>query len=216
MTEQRPSGSQHYRGSLNTLSAAIAELGHEAGKLRIGSEQEAQGEPGAQEEQGEEQSRQDPLTGIASRSAYERRLRQELAHRKRCGSSLVAQLWYVDDFDVINEEYEQEASDQILQLIAKIMKMHLRKADYIAQYDDGRFAVLLPATDLKAARWVADRLCRAAGRSEFRHEGAQMRVTVTGGYVVVREGDTLETLLERTEATLNQVKATGRNRYYVG
>lgn len=117
---------------------------------------------------------------------------------------------------MINEEYEQEASDQILQLVAKIMKMHLRKADYIAQYDDGRFAVLLPATDLKAARWVADRLCRAAGRSEFRHEGAQMRVTVTGGYVVVREGDTLETLLERTEAALNQVKATGRNRYYVG
>jgi diguanylate cyclase len=105
--------------------------------------------------------------------------------------------------------------DQVLKLVAKVMRTELREADTVARWGGEEFALLLPATDLATAHDVCERVrTHLAGRRLTNRQTGQTvgRVTVSMGLAAYAYGEPLDTLLKRADTSLYAAKSAGRNR----
>ena len=124
----------------------------------------------------EHRSVTDPLTGLFNRYHFEATLRREVARCLRHPSRLSLLLLDVDRLKALNDRWGHQAGDQMLARVGGAIKDSLRDCDIAARYGGDEFAVILPDTDVRAARLVAERICNRVGASE-----GLSAVTVSGG-----------------------------------
>jgi diguanylate cyclase len=154
----------------------------------------------------------DSLTGVHSRYAYEQRLEEEYQRWQRHAQPLTFSIWDVDLFKRINDTCGHEAGDRLLRGIADILGRHKRVEDFLARIGGEEFVLLLPMTALEAAKTVTEKLRAAVERTEFRHHGEHVPVTISCGLTEFRASDTPTVVYERADQALYQAKLQGRNR----
>ncbi len=161
------------------------------------------------------QALQDPLTGLFNRRYLEDRLDREVRRARRRGLPLSLVMLDLDHFKRINDTQGHEAGDRVLQAVAEALETTLRAEDVAARYGGEEFTVLLPATALEEACWVAEKLRGAVGRLRVRYAGLVLPgVTVSAGVAALPEegeGDAGE-LLRLADAALYDAKEEGRDR----
>jgi diguanylate cyclase len=94
----------------------------------------------------------DPLTGLANRPAFCASLRRHLASG---GGQMVA-VFAVDGMRALLLRYGQRTADEVLWGFAKYLETMALADHELAQLDNERFGVLLPAMSLRTAREWAD------------------------------------------------------------
>jgi len=124
----------------------------------------------------EHRSVTDPLTGLFNRYHFEATLKREAARCLRYQSRLSLLLLDVDQLKAVNDRWGHPAGDQMLVRVAGAIRDSLRGCDIASRYGGDEFAVILPDTDARAARFVAERICANVGASD-----ASIKVTVSGG-----------------------------------
>jgi diguanylate cyclase len=154
----------------------------------------------------------DSLTGVHSRYAYEQRLEEEYQRWQRHAQPLTFSIWDVDLFKRINDTCGHDAGDRLLRGIADILGRHKRVEDFLARIGGEEFVLLLPMTALEAAKTVTDKIRAAVERTEFRHHGEHVPVTISCGLTEFRTSDTPVVVYERADRALYQAKQSGRNR----
>jgi diguanylate cyclase (GGDEF)-like protein/putative nucleotidyltransferase with HDIG domain len=110
-------------------------------------------------------NRNDPLTGLLNRRAFEELLELELERAARAGRPISVIVGDIDGFRAINERHGHAAGDMALQAIAQNALKWKRRIDLAARIGGEEFALLLPETDERGAFIVAERLRRATHRS---------------------------------------------------
>jgi len=154
----------------------------------------------------------DSLTGLANRRAAEERLRS-LIGLARVGmgpaSIILADL---DGFAEVNERFGYAVGDRLLQAFAGLLHESCRAGDTVARLEAEAFLMLLPATKLDAAWYVAERVRRrtAAIGATLGPDGPAL--TASFGVAEHRPPDAWRDLLDRGEAALTRAKRAGRNR----
>ncbi len=115
------------------------------------------------------EARRDPLTGVLNRRALYEAADGELARARRTGQPTTVAYVDVDDFKRVNDRFGHDAGDAVLRSVAGTLVASLRETDTVARLGGDEFAVLLPGTDLPAARALvaalADSLSRALGQT---------------------------------------------------
>jgi diguanylate cyclase len=154
----------------------------------------------------------DSLTGVHSRYAYEQRLEEEYQRWRRHAQPLTFSIWDVDLFKRINDTCGHDAGDRLLRGIADLLGRHKRVEDFLARIGGEEFVLLLPMTALEPAKTVAEKVRAAIERTEFRHHGQHVPVTISCGLTEFRAGDTPTVVYERADQALYQAKLQGRNR----
>ena len=154
----------------------------------------------------------DSLTGVHSRYAYEQRLEEEYQRWQRHAQPLTFSIWDVDLFKRINDTCGHDAGDRLLRGIADILGRQKRVEDFLARIGGEEFVLLLPMTALDAAKTVTDKIRAAVERTEFRHHGEHVPVTISCGLTEFRPSDTPVVVYERADRALYQAKQGGRNR----
>lgn len=154
----------------------------------------------------------DSLTNVHSRYAYERRLEEEFQRWQRHSQPLSFTVWDIDLFKRINDSYGHEAGDRLLRGVADLFARNKRAEDFLARIGGEEFVLLLPATELDAAKGVAEKLRACVEAAAIRHHGEPVKVTVSAGLTEFRSGDTPTTVYERADRALYQAKQQGRNR----
>ena len=124
----------------------------------------------------EHRSVTDPLTGLFNRYHFEATLKRETARCLRYKSRLSLLLMDVDRLKAANDGWGHQAGDQMLATVAAAIRDSLRGCDIASRYGGDEFAVILPDTDARAARLVAERICAKVGASD-----GSVHVTVSGG-----------------------------------
>jgi diguanylate cyclase len=154
----------------------------------------------------------DPLTGVHSRYAYERRLAEEHERWQRYGGSLTYTIWDIDGFKRVNDRFGHEAGDRLLRGVAEIMNRAKRETDFLARIGGEEFVLLLPMTPGDAALAVAEKLRKTIEGTAFTHKGQRELVTISCGLTEFRIGDTPTIAYERADGALYTAKDRGRNR----
>ncbi len=161
-------------------------------------------------------ARQDGLTGLPNRRYLMERLDQEIHRSGRSGTPLSLIMLDVDHFKAVNDTHGHLTGDEVLIMLADLVRQHLRNSDVCGRYGGEEFCVVLPDTPLEGARLLADRLrVEVASRTLRDLDGKSLSVTVSLGVAQMAWGQTRTELLDQADQALYQAKQAGRNRVVV-
>ena len=158
----------------------------------------------------------DPLTGLGNRRCLEDALRQEFdtAPAGRARGSLI--VLDIDAFKRFNDVYGHLTGDQVLRLVAIVMREHVGvPRATLARFGGEEFGIMLPEIGRARARAIAEKVRTSMmGRDLVKRSTGESlgKVTVSLGVAEHRPGDTAVSLLERADTCLFVAKRGGRNR----
>jgi diguanylate cyclase (GGDEF)-like protein len=169
----------------------------------------------------------DELTGLLNRKTFDRCFRrgvsQEITCRRISGDperlgrrrqpDADRQLWLavadIDFFKSINDRFGHPYGDEVLVLLARLMRNLFRESDRIFRFGGEEFVVILGPTEPGAAEKTLER-CRAAVEAfDFPQVG---RVTISIGYTGIGYDDSGSDAFGRADAALYVAKKQGRNK----
>ena len=149
------------------------------------------------------ESRQDLLTGLANRRAFEERLGSEVARARRHGDLLSLCMLDLDGFRLVNDTFGHAVGDEVLRAVAKHLAC-VRGEDTAFRIGGDAFAVILAGADGPGAVNVAERL----EASVVADQGCG-GVGLSWGVAELNGGDPAE-LVVRAEAELYRLKRARR------
>jgi two-component system, cell cycle response regulator len=160
----------------------------------------------------------DPLTGIANRRLFERRLAQEIERWQQTHEPLTYMIVDVDLFKQVNDRHGHQVGDEVLQQVAQLLGRDRRTGDLLARYGGEEFLLLLPGTTAAQGVAIAERLCQTVARHSFRiATDVALPITISVGVSCL--DDTTPTsaapatwLSQQADAALYRAKQAGRNR----
>ncbi len=167
----------------------------------------------------EQLSRQDALTGLANRRHFDEALTREWGLACRRQESIAVIFLDVDHFKRYNDTYGHPAGDEVLRRVGRALAGAVgRPADLAARYGGEEFVVLLPETDLRGARAIAERLAATLDALALPHGMSPVapRITVSMGVaarVPAPDGRSQE-LIQAADEAVYAAKAAGRNRIH--
>ncbi|MFQ5596776.1 MAG: diguanylate cyclase domain-containing protein [Nitrospiria bacterium] len=100
----------------------------------------------------------DPVTGLLSKDHFQRILAQAFETRGRHGQALSCLMIEIDRFKKVRASSKQEATEEVLRTIARVVQKQIRRGDTAVRYSDDRFALLLRKQDSGEAEKVAMRI----------------------------------------------------------
>ena len=153
------------------------------------------------------QSREDSLTGLANRRAWDEQLGRQCARSARDGLPFAVVLCDLDQLKVVNDQLGHPVGDLVLKAVGRTLMTNAREADLVARIGGDEFAILAPGLDQLGATELADRL-RILVRDEVGTAAAIGDVTMSLG-VAVWEGsdDSNETIMLRADRRLYRAKS---------
>ena len=154
----------------------------------------------------------DSLTGLANRRSALRRLDSDRNHALRHGERLSTLMLDLDHFKHVNDQWGHASGDLVLVATARVLGEELRGADMGARFGGEEFLAILPATEPAQAMEVAERIRGRIARLSIEVPGGMVSITTSIGIATLELGESVTSLLARTDAALYAAKAGGRNR----
>jgi diguanylate cyclase (GGDEF)-like protein len=168
-------------------------------------------------------SERDSLTGLLNRKTFDARFARMTAQcvvsrqnalpgqPERRNVEQVRENWLavvdIDHFKKINDRFGHLYGDEVLILLANILKSSFRANEKIFRFGGEEFVILLRSATRENATMVFERLRRAIEQHDFPQVG---RVTISLGFVSI-SGDTPVVVLGHADQALYYAKQHSRN-----
>ncbi|HVF16896.1 MAG TPA: diguanylate cyclase, partial [Steroidobacteraceae bacterium] len=159
----------------------------------------------------ERESQEDPLTGLANRRVFTRRLAAEMEVALAVGQPLTLAVADLDHFKVVNDRLGHAIGDQALRESAALMRRLCRETDLVCRIGGEEFAIILPAMTRDGAMEFCDRIRGAIESHEWQRFHRDLSVTISIGLSQWDGTAEVPELLEAADAQLYRAKRAGRN-----
>jgi len=160
-----------------------------------------------------EQVMRDPLTGMYNRRYLDDALPGEISRAIREQAPLALMMMDIDHFKRVNDTHGHQTGDEVLRMLAEILRNEARRSDVACRYGGEEFVLLLPKMNLESARARAERWRQMFAEMDVTGEGGKFRCTLSVGIAVFPDhGNSAEDLLRNGDRALYLAKALGRNR----
>ncbi|MBI2378081.1 MAG: GGDEF domain-containing protein [Deltaproteobacteria bacterium] len=160
----------------------------------------------------------DPVTGLWNARYFRRRLHDSCLEAERFGRPLSLVIFDLDDFKKVNDRFGHAIGDFALRLAASALGATTREGDVAARVGGEELALILPETDGRAARAVAERVLREI-RRKARDLPAGCKLSASAGLATVSSspGSKRRTLRARAlfreaDTALYDAKRSGKDR----
>jgi diguanylate cyclase (GGDEF)-like protein len=115
----------------------------------------------------------------------------------------------IDHFKRVNDQHGHLIGDEVLLLVAQLMRSNFRHGDRIYRFGGEEFVVLLRCPTADTARTAYERLRQRIETHDFPQIGT---LTVSIGFTGIGADDTPGAAFERADQAVYHAKQTGRNR----
>ncbi len=157
----------------------------------------------------------DGLTGLGNRKALDRVLACAIADAENEQVPMSLLMIDVDHFKRFNDSYGHAVGDEVLRLLAKVLKARVKGADFVGRYGGEEFAIVLPKTGLDGAMAVAERIRADLAARHLTNVAKQTdygTITVSLGAAQFVTGETTDKMFGRADQALYRAKTEARNR----
>jgi len=153
----------------------------------------------------------DTLTGTPNQAFTHSHLRENLAFFQEYGLPFGVLRIQIEKLDELRARHGREAVDVMLHVVAQTMKYTLRPDGFLGHWADNQFLAILTYCEPDQLEKAAHSVQRMVSCSGIQWWDDLLTVSVVIGRAMVREGDTVESLLERArpEAQGNAAAASG-------
>lgn len=157
-------------------------------------------------------SRTDRLTGLNNRGYWEECLQHEYARHRRYQSMAALVMFDIDHFKAVNDTFGHPAGDKVIQAVAEVIREQIRDTDYAGRYGGEEFVVLMPDIDTSGAIVFAERLRLRIESLVVTYEKQAIPFTISLGVADLSfPTDDHMQLIERADQALYASKKGGRN-----
>jgi len=166
-------------------------------------------------------SERDTLTGLLNRKTFDDSFLRESVQRatdpvwtKACddrrsgGGSTWLGVIDIDHFKSVNDTHGHLIGDEVLLLVARLMRSSFRFQDRLYRFGGEEFVVLMRGGCAQEAAITFERLRANVAAYVFPRAG---RITVSIGFTEVRPGDSPSGAFERADKAVYHAKQNGRN-----
>jgi diguanylate cyclase (GGDEF)-like protein len=162
-------------------------------------------------------AREDGLTGVLNRRAFDAALDEESRRASRLHTPLALMLLDIDSFKAYNDEHGHQAGDNSLRAVAQaVASSHKRAGEVVARYGGEELAVILPGVSRESVLALAENLRLRVLELAIPHPGSAVTPFVTvsvGAACAEPEIDFLPAdLVAAADRALYLAKQRGRNR----
>jgi diguanylate cyclase (GGDEF)-like protein len=154
----------------------------------------------------------DGLTEIFNKRYFLETLERELQRAKRYKRELSMIMFDIDFFKRINDNFGHLAGDQVLKDLAQLVKSRTRSEEIVARYGGEEFAILMPETNQRGAKALAEQLRKLVENGNFSFDDEDIPVTISLGVVSLQGNDwDLHAFIRMADERLYDAKRGGRN-----
>ncbi|SDU16680.1 GGDEF domain-containing protein [Halopseudomonas salegens] len=151
----------------------------------------------------------DPLTGLWNRWRLSDEADAELKRCRRHDVPLSTLAIELDQFNDINQNHGHQVSDEVLSSFSKLLSTTIRQSDLVCRWSGGKFLMLLPHTDLKQAKELAEKLRQLTADSNLLVDNA---ISISVGIASLQKDEDFNSLVTRSEMALGEAQRNGRDR----
>jgi len=158
----------------------------------------------------------DPLTGLANRTLFHRRIDEVLRRCARTGEISALLLLDLDRFKDVNDTLGHAVGDALLVKVAHLLARTLGNAHFIARLGGDEFAILLEGvTSLEESERIAGEIVTVISGMTVLDRIEVTVGTSIGIALLPDHGVTSDNLLRNADLALYRAKEEGRGRYKV-
>lgn len=158
-----------------------------------------------------EEAREDALTGLNNRRAFNETLDGAFARLRRLKDPVVLLSLDIDHFKRINDSHGHDVGDEVLRSVAQTLRGSTREVDRVFRVGGEEFAVLVAETDALGAQVAAERIRAAIANHPVVTSQGCLQVTSSVGIALATTLMRKDELLKAVDAALYRAKAQGRN-----
>ncbi|WP_419902446.1 GGDEF domain-containing protein [Kiloniella sp.] len=157
----------------------------------------------------------DALTQIGNRKHFDNKLIEETKSSIEENSELCLLLMDIDHFKKFNDTYGHRVGDEVLKVVARMIKSAVKGQDTPARYGGEEFTCILPNTSLHDAASLADQIREKISKQVLKNKKTGQgfgRITLSIGVSKYVREEPLEGFVQRADEALYRAKDQGRNR----
>lgn len=159
----------------------------------------------------------DPLTAIGNRRHLESRLKISMLefHEHKLPFGLL--FCDIDHFKNLNDTFGHNLGDAMLRTIAQTLRANIRESDTMGRWGGEEFLIIVQEIDFDSLLMIGEKLLHLVRKSHLTLPDKRiLSATISIGGTLVREPDTIDTVVDRADRLMYQSKANGRNRITLG
>lgn len=158
------------------------------------------------------QASHDPLTGLANRREFERKLTDMLDTARTLSRQHALLFMDLDNFKAVNDTCGHAAGDELLRQLTTVMMSKVRTSDTLARLGGDEFGVLLESCPLDQAQRVANLLREAIRDFRFVWQNRTFGVGVSIGLVPIGpDSADMSKVLASADTCCYEAKNRGRD-----
>ena len=157
----------------------------------------------------EEMAHNDFLTGLFNYHYFREIMQTYCLEVKK---TFAIALINIDNFKAINDKYGEKVGDEVMVVLAQILKINTKESDILAHFYGGKFCIALKDISHKNALEFFIKLCNTIAKSplHLRHS-LILPITVSIG-VALSEEMGLDEMLHLSQSALKRAKENGKNK----
>jgi len=149
----------------------------------------------------------DKLTDIYNRDyliiLFEKEFSKSLRHK----INLICLIIDLDNFKMINDTYGHLVGDNVLKIVAQLIKEEIRSEDIFGRYGGDEFFLILPYTTLDEGNKVAEKIKNKVKKYPFQNKKTNFNVTFSVGISKLEPSmKTIDDLIEKADISLYRSK----------
>ncbi|MCA8864888.1 MULTISPECIES: GGDEF domain-containing protein [unclassified Halomonas] len=161
----------------------------------------------------EERSRTDVLTGLANRSWLEEQMHKRFVLCQQQSRIMSVVFIDLDHFKKLNDQYGHQMGDNVLQKFGKTLQSLVRDGDLAGRWGGEEFLVVLPDEDAQSAQVFAKRIAQRLEKTPMAHDDQEpIHVSVSIGIACLDDGGfgSADELIDAADKSMYFIKHTGR------
>ncbi len=155
-------------------------------------------------------SNRDTLTGLYNRRYMQQTATHLFTRAVRYREQLHILMIDIDHFKKVNDKLGHAVGDEVLKGVANTIQTFVRTSDTVARYGGEEFIVYIVQSNSELTQFIANRIRDGVAAAHF--EQVPWQITISIGIAGLKDGDTMDSLIARSDQYLYLSKNTGRNR----
>jgi diguanylate cyclase len=165
-------------------------------------------------DQTKREAKTDTLTGLANRKAFDELVTKVTTDADSSGLEVCLLFCDLDLFKTINDKHGHLVGDQVLKVVANVLKQSVKGRDLVARYGGEEFSIILLNTSLQNSKILADNIRKEIASKRVQRKDTQEslgQITMSFGVARYMANEGVESFMQRADRALYMSKRKGRN-----